>query len=197
MELPQILQSVVDNLKKIPGVGEKTALRYALFLTNWEPKDLKAFGSAIESIGNIKKCGECGIFSNEDICSLCSSPSRNQTKTLCVVETIADYMAIAKGGGYEGLFHVLGGTLNPLMGIGPDELHLDGLVQRIKDKNLENIILALNPSVEGDATCAYIKSMLPGKTSIERIGFGIPMGGSLEYLDGLTIAKALENRRPL
>jgi recombination protein RecR len=197
LELPQILQAVVDNFKKIPGIGEKTALRHALFLTNWGPIDLSSFGESLEKMGSLRKCLECGIFCDEDICKLCNSPSRSEIKTICVVETIADFMAIEKGGGYFGLFHVLGGTLNPLMGIGPSELNLESLVERVKTKKIENIILALNPSVEGDATCAYIKNILPHGSMVERIGFGIPIGGSLEYLDSLTITKAIENRRPL
>ena len=197
MELPEILQTVVDYLKKIPGVGEKTALRHALFLTNWDPRDLSSFGVALEKIGHLKKCSDCGLFCDEDLCFICSSPARSEQKVLCVVENIADCMAIEKGGGYLGLFHILGGTLNPLMGIGPNELKMDRLVERIKRNNLENIILALNPSVEGDATCSYIKSILPKSLSVDRIGFGVPIGGSLEYLDSLTIAKSLENRRPM
>lgn len=197
MELPEILQTVVDHLKKIPGVGEKTALRHALFLTNWDPRDLASFGSALEKIGKLQRCRDCGLFCDEDLCHICSSPARSEMKTLCVVENIADCMAIEKGGGFLGLFHILGGTLNPLMGIGPSELNMDRLVDRVKSKNLENIILALNPSVEGDATCSYIKSILPKNTSVERIGFGVPIGGSLEYLDSLTIAKSIENRRPM
>jgi len=197
LELPEILRTVVDHLKKIPGVGEKTALRHALFLTNWDPRDLASFGSALEKIGHLNRCSECGLFCDEEICHICSSPARTEIKTLCVVESIPDCMAIEKGGGYFGLFHILGGALNPLMGIGPEELNLGKLVNRVIDKNIENVILALNPSVEGDATCAYIKNILPSTVTVERIGFGIPIGGSLEYLDSLTISKALEHRRPL
>jgi len=188
---------VVDHLKKIPGVGEKTALRHALFLTNWDPRELSLFGSALEKIGELNRCSDCGLFCDENLCHICSSPVRSEIKTLSVVENIADCMAIEKGGGYQGLFHIVGGTLNPLMGIGPSELNMDRLVNRVREKNLENIILALNPSVEGDATCSYIKSILPKNISVERIGFGVPIGGSLEYLDSLTIAKSIENRRPM
>lgn len=197
MELPEILREVVDHFKKIPGVGEKTALRHALFLTNWDPRDLTSFGSALEKIGQLNRCQDCGLFCDGDICHICGSPSRSEIKTLCVVESIPDCMAIEKGGGYFGLFHILGGALNPLMGIGPSELNLERLVERVRVNNIENVILALNPSVEGDATCAYIKNILPSTVIVERIGFGMPIGGSLEYLDSLTITKAIENRRPL
>ena len=195
MELPVILQNTIDQFKKIPGVGEKTALRQVLFLTSWEPQKLAEFGRTIEEIGFLKKCIECGLFCEDELCNVCTS--RPNEKTLCVVENIADCLAVLKGHGYSGLFHILGGTLNPLMGIGPEELNLKNLFSRIRNRQIENVILALNPSIEGDATCSYIKNLLPKELSVERIGFGIPVGGSLEYLDSLTISKALENRRPM
>ncbi len=197
MELPQILQQAVNQLKKIPGIGERTALRHVLFLSKWESGELTSFANSLERIGHLKKCQDCGIFCDDDLCFICKSPARNEQKTICVVENISDCIAIEKGGGYFGLFHILGGTLNPLMGIGPSELNMDKLSDRIREKNISNVILALNPSVEGDATCAYIKNILPQETKVERIGFGVPIGGSLEFLDSLTIAKAIENRRPL
>ena len=123
--------------------------------------------------------------------------NRGHAKTLCVVESVTDYLAIERSGNFKGKFHILFGVLNPLMGIGPDELKLDYLFSRIEDEEVEEIILAVNPSVEGDATCAYVKQMLPETVRVDRIGFGIPMGGSLEYVDSLTITKALENRRHL
>jgi recombination protein RecR len=197
LELPSILQKTVEQFRKIPGIGEKTALRQALFLTTWNPDDLREFGRSIEMMGVLRKCLECGLFCENELCLLCTSPSREKEKRLCIVETIADCLAILKGQVYFGLFHILGGTLNPLMGIGPDQLHLKNLVKRIQNRGIENVILALNPSIEGDATCSFIKNLLPKGLTVERIGFGIPVGGSLEYLDPLTISKALENRRPL
>jgi recombination protein RecR len=104
-------------------------------------------------------------------------------------------MAIEKSGHYKGLYHILGGVLNPLLGVGPDELKLDELKSKVIQKNIEEVILALNPSVEGDATCSYLKSIFPASTNVERIGFGVPIGGSLEYLDPMTITKALENKK--
>jgi recombination protein RecR len=116
---------------------------------------------------------------------------------ICVVENVTDCLAIERSGTFKGKFHILFGVLNPLLGVGPDEINLSKMFTRIEEEEIEEIILAINPSVEGDATCAYIKQVLPETMNIERIGFGIPMGGSLEFVDSLTISKALENRRHL
>jgi recombination protein RecR len=136
------------------------------------------------------------MFSEGDICNICATDSRSSAKVLCVVENINDLMAIEKSNTFTGVYHILGGVLNPLSGIGPDQLKIDKLVERVKKLGVETVILAVNPSVEGDATCSYIKQLF-GDVNIERIGFGIPIGGSLEYLDPLTISKALENRKML
>lgn len=197
MELPQILHRAVDQLSKIPGVGGKTAMRQALQLAAWSPQDLIEFGSAIQSLQQLKHCENCGMYCDEKTCSVCSSYKRSESGVICVVESVTDYLAIERSEKYFGTYHVVGGVLNPLLGIGPDELNLNALFKRIKDGNVHSIILAINPSVEGDATCAYIKQSLPDSIHIERIGFGIPMGGSLEYVDSMTISKALENRKKL
>lgn len=119
---------------------------------------------------------------------------RGETKVLCIVEGVTDLLAIEKSSQFKGRYHVLGGVLNPLLGIGPNELGINKLIDRIKRNEIEELVLAINPSVEGDATCSFIKELLPDGVKAERIGFGMPMGGSLEYLDTLTISKALENR---
>jgi recombination protein RecR len=126
---------------------------------------------------------------------ICQDEFRESQKSLCIVETASDLMAIEKSGNFKGLYHILGGVLNPLLGIGPEELKLDELKHRIVAKEIQEVILAINPSVEGDATCSYLKMILPADVRVERIGFGVPIGGSLEYLDPMTITKALENRK--
>ena len=135
------------------------------------------------------------MFADEDLCSICADESRQGSGSLCVVENASDLMAIEKSGNFHGVYHILGGVLNPLLGVGPDELRLDDLAEKIKTKLTQEVILAVNPSVEGDATCSYIKSILADSVQVERIGFGVPIGGSLEYLDPMTITKALENRK--
>lgn len=195
MHLPEKIEAVVDYLGKIPGVGPKSALRYALILSRWQDEQMDSFSHAIAQLKELELCSECGIFSDHMTCHICSDTNRYEAKTLCVVENVTDCWAIEKGKSYNGIYHILGGVLNPLLGIGPRELKLDKLVDRCRKHSIENIILAINPSVEGDATCSFIRQELPSSMNVERIGFGMPMGGSLEFLDSLTIAKALENRK--
>lgn len=195
MELPESLTNSIEQLRRLPGVGEKSAIRYALDILRWQPNDLEQFANTISKLSQIKKCQRCNMYSDENVCSICSNVKRKETKILCVVETISDLIAIEKSNNFFGSYFVLNGVLNPLMGIGPEELKLEKLVDIIKSESVENVVLAVNPSVEGDATCSYLNSLLPSNVVVERIGFGIPMGGSLEYLDSLTIKKALENRR--
>jgi recombination protein RecR len=197
MELPEKLLKVVKQFSRLPGVGEKTALRQSLIMTKWPKEDLMHFAEAVRGLAGINHCSKCGMYCDNELCKICSDPHRNQARTLCVVESVTDCLAIERSGNFKGKFHILFGVLNPLLGIGPDELKLDFLISRIEDEEIEEIILAVNPSVEGDATCAYLKQALPSKISVDRIGFGIPMGGSLEFVDSLTITKALENRRHL
>lgn len=197
IELPLNLQACVDSFSKLPGVGSKTALRQVMHMTKWSHEDLSIFSRGIEDLKNINYCIECGVFSETEVCKICSNPHRVESGIICVVETINDLIAIEKSEDFHGQFHILGGVLNPLAGVGPKELRIDKLIERIKKLDTKSIILAINPSVEGDATCSYIKQLLGVHVHVERIGFGIPMGGSLEFLDPLTIAKALENRKTL
>lgn len=197
MELPEKLLKAVKQFSRLPGVGEKTALRQSLILTKWNKEDLVTFAEAVKGLADLNHCEFCGMFCDEKICKICSDSHRSNSKVLCVVESVTDCLAIERSGNFRGKFHILFGVLNPLMGVGPDEIHLEKLFARVKDESIEDIILAVNPSVEGDATCAYIKHSLPDSINIDRIGFGIPMGGSLEFVDSLTITKALENKRHL
>lgn len=197
MELPEKLLKVVKQFSRLPGVGEKTALRQSLIMTKWNKADLVEFANALKGLAELNHCEKCGMFCDERLCKICMDSVRSHSKTLCVVESVTDCLAIERSGHFKGKFHILFGVLNPLLGIGPDELKLDYLVERIKNESVDEVILAVNPSVEGDATCAYIKQSLPNEVRVDRIGFGIPMGGSLEFVDSLTITKALENRRHL
>jgi recombination protein RecR len=195
IQLPEVIKNAVSALTKLPGVGEKTAFRMVLNMTHWKADELNLVGSSITSLKGLKLCTQCGMFSDEDICSICIDEHRISQKTMCIVENATDLMAIEKSGNYNGLYHILGGVLNPLLGIGPEELGMDVLKERIVHNEFINVILAINPSVEGDATCSYLKMILPQGIKIERIGFGVPIGGSLEFLDPMTITKALENRK--
>lgn len=195
VELPETIKNAVSALTKLQGIGEKTAFRMVMNMTHWKPSELDVVGLSLMALKDLKMCIHCGMFSDEQACSICLDESRGFSKTLCVVENVSDLLAIEKSGHFKGLYHILGGVLNPLLGVGPDELKMYELKERILQKNIEEVILAINPSVEGDATCSYLKAMLPDKVKVDRIGFGVPIGGSLEYLDPMTITKALENRK--
>jgi recombination protein RecR len=197
MELPEKLLKAVKQFSRLPGVGDKTALRQSLIMTKWNKEDLIGFAEAIKGLAELNHCRKCGMFCDAELCKICTDMHRSHAKNLCVVESVTDCLAIERSGHFKGKFHILFGVLNPLLGIGPDELKLDYLISRIIEEEIEEVILAVNPSVEGDATCAYIKQVLPESIRVDRIGFGIPMGGSLEFVDSLTITKALENRRHL
>ena len=196
IKLPESIQEVVKSFCKLPGVGEKTAFRQAMSMIGWEHQDLIEFSNAVSSLAQIGFCKACGVFSDEELCSICANDDRSHNGILCVVENVGDLLAIEKSEQFKGVYHILGGVLNPLLGVGPEQLRISQLESRVKELGISTVILAVNPSVEGDATCSFIKQILEGIT-VERIGFGIPMGGSLEYLDSLTISKALENRKEL
>ena len=195
IQLPEVIKNAVEALTRLPGVGEKTAFRMVMNMTSWKSYELISVGSALAALQHLKLCQECGMFADEQLCNICLNESRQSVGTLCVVENASDLLAIEKSGTFKGVYHILGGVLNPLLGVGPDELKMDELREKIIKKEIQEIILAINPSVEGDATSSYLKSILPQTVQVDRIGFGVPIGGSLEYLDPMTITKALENRK--
>jgi len=195
VQLPDVIKDAVEALTHLPGVGEKTAFRMVMNMTSWKAAELEGVGRALINLQNLQACNECGMFANSDVCDICADEGRKSLGALCVVEHVTDLIAIEKSGNFRGVYHILGGVLNPLLGIGPDELRLDDLKNRIEKDGIREVILAINPSVEGDATCSYLKSIFSEDTEVDRIGFGVPIGGSLEYLDPLTISKALENRK--
>ena len=195
IQLPKPLEMLKESFARFPGIGEKSAMRLALQLVEWAPEEREQVSEAIDNLNRLKQCRECFVYSDHDSCEICNNAKRVEFKTICVVENINDLLAIERSNQYGGLYHILGGVLNPLMGIGPEHLTIEPLTKRIKRLSTVNIILAINPSVEGDATCSYIKDQLSLDVIVERIGFGLPMGGSLEYVDAMTISKAFENRR--
>lgn len=195
IQLPEVIKNAVEALTRLPGVGEKTAFRMVMSMTHWKANELESVGSAVTSLQKLSLCDECGMFADENLCSICADHNRRSVHSVCVVENASDLLAIEKSGHFRGTYHILGGVLNPLLGIGPDELRMDELKERIVRNEIEDVILAINPSVEGDATCSFFKGLLPETIKVERIGFGVPIGGSLEYLDPMTITKALENRK--
>lgn len=192
------LEILVKALKRLPGVGEKTATRFAFYMLNAKKEEI---GELIRAIRDVKEklrlCSHCFHLTDVDPCSICSDSKRDATR-LCVVETPLDLMAIEKAGHFKGLYHVLHGLLSPLDAIGPDDIRFSELLERVQKHKIAEVILALNPTVEGESTAGYIRDRLKGSGAIvSRIAYGIPVGGSLEYADPLTLSRALDNRKEL
>jgi recombination protein RecR len=192
------LELLVKNLSKLPGIGKKSASRIAYFLLNSSSGYNEILGREISEIQNkIKKCSNCGNYTEEDICSICSSNNREKFQ-LCVVEQAQDVLTIESTGEYKGLYHVINGVLSPLDGIGPEELQLGKLVDRVKKNDVTEIIIATNPTLEGDSTALYIAHLFKDThVTITRIASGLPVGGDFEYADKLSISRAFKGRREI
>jgi len=188
----------VNEFAKLPGIGRKTALRLVLHLLKMEPEKVTGFGEAIIKMRQeIKYCQRCFNIADADICSICANSMRHQ-EMICVVENIRDVIAIESTQQYNGIYHVLGGIISPLDGIGPGQLNIDPLVARISKEKTEELIFALNPTIQGDTTIYYIQKKLQGvPLRITTIARGIAFGGELEYADEMTLARSLANRLPV
>lgn len=189
------LDRLVEQFERLPGIGNKSAQRLAYFVLNMNEQEVKNFSSAlIDAHNKIKYCETCCNFSDSSTCSVCKSEKRDK-KTICVVESPRDALAIENTNEYKGLYHVLHGTISPLEGKGPDDLTIDKLLSRINSGEVDEVIMATNPTVEGEATAMYISRLIkPLGVKITRLASGIPVGGDLEYADGMTLARALEGR---
>lgn len=189
------LAKLVNELSKLPGIGEKTATRLAFYILRAPSQYAQALSQAVLEIKNkVRLCSICFNLTEADPCGLCQNEGRDKT-LLCVVEEPQDLLAIEKSGSFRGKYHILHGVLSPLEGIGPEQLKIKELLQRLRDSSIQEVILATNPSVEGEATVLYLVKLLkPLLLKLTRIAYGIPRGGDLEYLDGMTIGSAIENR---
>jgi len=189
---------LIDELKRLPGIGQKTAQRLAFFLLRSDRAQAVALSDAIrEAKERIHECSVCNNITDTDPCFFCSSPSRNKS-LICVVEEATNIQAVEKTRQFSGMYHVLGGSLSPLQGIGPDQLHIKSLIERLKGGNVEEIIIATNPTAEGEATAVYLSKLIkPLGVRVTRIAMGIPVGSDLEYADEVTMLKAMEGRRDL
>jgi recombination protein RecR len=197
MNYPQALENLILEFMKYPGIGRKTAERYALFSVNKIDDDsAKAFSEALLKVkSSIKQCSICGHLTDVDPCSICTNPHRNQTQIL-VVETAKDVFSIEKSGRYHGLYHVLNGALSPMNGVGLDDLNFQSLWIRVQNDIVSEIIIATSATQEGEATAMYIKRVLKDiEIKVSRIGYGVPVGGNLEFADSETLSRAIENRR--
>ncbi len=187
---------LINEFSKLPGVGAKTAQRFAYKVVNMTDEEARAFSEAILNVKrNVKYCKICGNFSEEDVCDICKNRS---TETICVVKEPKDVIAIEKLNEFDGVYHVLHGTISPLDGIGPNDINIKGLLSRISGNGVREVIMATNPDVEGEATAMYITNLIkPLGIKVTRIAHGIPVGTDLEYADEVSLARAFVDRKTL
>jgi recombination protein RecR len=193
-----LLEEAVQEFAKLPGIGKKTALRLALHLVKTSQEEVHKLGTAlIRMREDMKFCKQCFNISDHELCNICSNPLRKKN-ILCIVENIRDVIAIETTQQFSGSYHILGGLISPLDGIGPDQLHIDPLVERVQRDGVEELIFALNPTIQGDTTLFYIHKKLNGlPVNITTISRGISFGGELEYADEMTLARSIQNRQPV
>ena len=197
-EYAEPMARLIEELRRLPGIGSKSAQRIAFHLLKAEAEDTERLAVALRDLKqNIRLCEVCNNFTDTSPCSYCSDTSRD-ARLLCVIEEPANIVPIERTGKYRGRYHVLHGTLSPLQGIGPDQLRIANLLERVNAGGVEEIIMATNPNVEGEATAMYLSKLLkPLGVRVSRIAMGIPVGGELEYTDSATVAKAMEGRKEL
>lgn len=197
MIYPESLEKLINYYKKLPGIGEKNAERLALATLNFKEDDLDKFSDSLKNIKKIHKCSICGHLTENDICNICSDSSRNKN-LICVIEDYKSVFSFEKAGNYRGVYHVLNGLISPADNIGPDNINLASLVRRVEDAEKPELILALKSTIEGETTTLYIKKIFEKKNVlISRLSYGIPMGAEIDYLDIITLDKALEDRKKI
>lgn len=194
----KLLEHAVQELSRLPGVGRKTALRFALYLLKQDNQIVEEFSKSLLTLRNdVKHCKVCHNISDTDICDICSNPQRDKT-TICVVENIHSVMSIENTNQYHGLYHVLGGVISPMDGVGPSDIELDSLFNRVQNEDIKEIILALNPTMEGDTTNFYISRKLADlNVKISVLARGVSVGDDLEYTDEVTLGRSILGRTPL
>ena len=193
-----LLKEAVDALSALPSIGEKTALRLALFLLRRPEEEAVRLGNALIRLRTeVRYCRVCNMISEGDVCPICADSHRDHS-VICVVESVRDVMSIEETGEYNGVYHVLGGVISPMDGIGPDDLHIDSLVERVSSEDVHEVVLAISRGMEGETTSYYIKRLLSGKdVRISAIARGVGFGDDLEYTDSLTLGMSIKNRTPL
>lgn len=192
---PNSIKNLIDCLKNLPGIGEKSAERMAFSILNFDHDRLDEFGNAVLALKNIKKCPICNNITDMNKCYICSDDGRSND-TIFVVEKPKDIVLFEKMGNYKGKYHVLGGLISPIDGINPEDINIDSLVNRVKDNNVSEVIVVLKPSIEGETTMQYIKKLLSKyDVRVSKIPIGIPMGADIEYIDSMTLEMAFEDRK--
>ena len=192
------IEKLIESFEKLPSIGHKTAVRLAFHMLDLNEEDTNSFiNSIVNAKANLKYCNSCYNISDTDPCPICSSPKRDSS-IICVVEDVRDIMAMERTHEFKGVYHVLHGTISPMNGIGPEDIKIKELLNRIGTQDVKEIIIATNPRVEGEATAIYLSKIIkPFGIKVTRIAHGIPVGGDLEYTDEITLSKALEGRREL
>ena len=198
MEKLKALQRLEESLAKLPSVGKKSAERMAFAMLSMEDDDLEEFANAVKELKeSIHFCPICGNLTEGEKCYVCEDPNRDK-ETIMVVASPKDIMAFESSEGYNGLYHVLGGTLSLAKGMNPDKLNIEGLLNRVKEGGIKEVIIATNPTVDGETTALYLSKLLEEyNVNVTRLAYGLPMGASLDYADALTLSKAVEGRRKI
>jgi len=198
MHYPEPIAKLIDSFTKLPGIGPKTAVRLAFFVIEMDDNDVLQFANSLVSAKReLLYCSTCGHITDRDPCVICTDESRDDS-IICVVEGPKDVIAMEKMKEFNGRYHVLNGVISPMEGIGPEDINVSDLLERLKDERVKEIILATNPNIEGEATAMYISRLVkPSGIRTTRIAHGLPIGGDLEYADEVTLAKSLEGRREL
>ena len=191
IEYPEYIQKVVSEFSKLPGIGYKTAIRLTMHILNREINEINEF---CDSVKKLRYCEKCNNFSDDDICLICKDTSRDKS-TICVVQDVKDVYAFEKIGSYKGLYYVLHGLISPIKGIGPDDLKIELFVKRVKEEKINEVILATNPTLEGEATSIYISKLFSNEQKLTRLAYGVPLGSDLEYVDEITLSRALDFRQ--
>lgn len=198
MKYPADLERLISYYKKLPGIGEKSAERLAIATLEFKDEEIKDFSETlVNAKNNLGRCTICGHITDEEICSICKDEDRNKN-TICVIEDYKSIFSFEKSGKFNGTYHVLNGLISPIDDIGPEDINLSSLISRVEKLEHPELILALKPTVEGEATTLYIKKILENKNvTISRLSYGIPIGAEIDYLDNVTLEKALEDRKKI
>lgn len=195
---PKCISNVIESFKLLPGIGEKTAERFVFSLLEMDEENIDYFSNSLKELPKkIKRCNKCNGITEDEICDICTDRSRNG-KVLCVLDEVKNIFLFEKLGVFDGYYHVLEGLISPIDGINPEDIGLDKLLERIRNEQFEEIIFAFKPSIEGETTSLYIRKILSdSKIKISRLASGVPMGADIEYVDGLTLERALNDRKEI
>ena len=195
MRIARAVNNLIEAFERLPGIGPKSAARLTYYLLNVPQGELDKFADTLKLLkANTKICSECFNVAETNPCDICSDKNRDRG-VVCVVEHPLYVLAIERGGGFAGVYHVLGGVIDPLHNIGPDEIRISQLIKRLDDQGVKEVILALNPNMEGEATCLFLKRLIPKEIKMTRLAHGLPVGADIEYADDMTLSRAMEGRR--